>query len=62
MDTEQKPRSRTRLPLVQFNVDRDLLDAIDRAARRERMTRTTWLTQAALAHLPADIAEEIDRP
>jgi hypothetical protein len=58
----QVKANRPKRPLVQLNVDDDLLTAIDRAAKRERMTRTAWLTQAALAHLPVDIAEEIERP
>jgi len=55
METPVRPKR----PLVQLNIDSDLLGAIDRAAKRERMTRTAWLTQAALAHLPDDLADEI---
>ena len=46
---------------INLRLDPDLLDAIDRAATRERMNRTTWITQAVLRHLPADIAESIER-
>lgn len=60
MNAEPSAPVRTGRPLVQVKIDRDLLEAIDRAATRERMTRTTWLTQAALHHLPPDILREIE--
>lgn len=47
---------------VEIILDVDLVDAIDRAATRERMTRTAWLIQAALHHLPVDIGQTIEKP
>lgn len=39
--------------------DLDLLQTIDEAAKRDHMTRTTWLTQAALGHLPLDLGSAL---
>jgi hypothetical protein len=55
------PRTRRR-PMVQFNVDSDVLAAMDQAAERVRMNRTQWITQVVLAALPSDIRAELDRP
>jgi uncharacterized protein (DUF1778 family) len=60
-DTTQSARALSTRPLVQIKVDRDLLDAIDRAATRTRLTRTAWIVQACLDYLPPDILEELEQ-
>lgn len=57
----QSVRSASPRPLIQVKVDRDVLEAIDAAAHRARLDRTAWLTQAALAYLPSDLREALDR-
>jgi len=47
--------------MIQINVDRDLLVAVDRAADRARLTRTAWMVTAALAALPEDLRAEVQR-
>ena len=47
--------------MIQINVDGDVLVAIDRAAKRARLTRTAWMTTVALNALPVDLREELER-
>lgn len=62
MSVDQSARAADPRPVIQTRVDRDVLDAIDTAASRQRMTRTAWLTQAALAALPDDLRAALNRP
>lgn len=55
------PTAPPRKPMIQINVDRDLLVAVDRAADRARLTRTAWMVTAALAALPEDLRAEVQR-
>lgn len=60
MNAQPAARLRPVTTQVHVRLPNDLIDAIDRAATREYMTRTAWLVRAALHHLPPDILSELE--
>lgn len=57
------PAARVRVPTVRIDarIPADVLDAIDAAASRVRLTRTAWIIQAAMHYLPPDLLTELER-
>lgn len=59
MSTNTRPKIKAGRVKVELIMDLDLREAIDKAAARERQTRTAWFTAAALSWLPADLGKTV---
>jgi Ribbon-helix-helix protein, copG family len=45
---------------LQVVISASVLAVVDRAAAREHLTRSEWVRQAVLAHIPVDLYTEVE--